>query len=135
MALLAITRKNKDDSSAHVVNEPLPELGPDQVALADSAVRRILKLLGEQNSQGIFRVGIVGGGCSGFSYHFAIEEEARPTDLIFEKEGARICVDPKSLKLIGGSMLEWHDSMKRSGFALRSKRGTKSCSCGESFSL
>jgi iron-sulfur cluster insertion protein len=135
MSLLAITRKNKDQPKQRVVNEPLPEIEANQVLVSESAAERILRLLGEQNPTGVMRVGIVGGGCSGYSYHFAIEDAPRANDFVFENLSARICVDPKSIKLIGGSVLEWHDSMKRSGFALRSKRETKSCSCGESFSL
>ena len=76
----------------------------------------------------------MGGGCSGLSYTYAFEKKARPTDFIFKNGDVAICVDPKSLKLLGGSLLHWQESMKRMGFQIINKKGRKSCSCGESFS-
>ena len=81
------------------------------------------------------RVGIKGGGCSGFSYNYALEKTAKASDLIFSEHGVSILVDPKSMKLIGGSLLEWHNEMGSKGFRLRNKQTSKSCSCGQSFSL
>ena len=136
MSLLGITRKNKDTKQPPIELDVLPEIAPDQVVISEPAVKRIRSLLSsEDKPTGYLRIGIVGGGCSGLSYHYAVEETCRPNDHIFETQGVRICADPKSLKIIGGSRLEWHEKEGRSGFRLRNKRETKSCSCGESFAL
>ena len=135
MGLLAITKKDKNASSAGIIAEPFPEIGPNELRIANSAARRIHELLRAQASSALMRVGIVGGGCSGFSYHFAIETEPASNDFIFENQSIRVCVDPKSLKLLGGSLLECHEELGSNGFRLRNKNETKSCSCGKSFSL
>lgn len=135
MGLLAITKKDKQASSARISIESLPEINKNELRVADSAAKRIRELLEHQAEGALMRVGIVGGGCSGFSYHFAIENQAAPNDLIFENKTVRVCVDPKSLKLLGGSVLEWHEELGSNGFRLRNKHETKSCSCGKSFSL
>ncbi|MDA0713450.1 MAG: iron-sulfur cluster assembly accessory protein, partial [bacterium] len=103
--------------------------------ISPPAANEILKLI-ETNSSAVFmRVGIKGGGCSGFSYNYALEKTAKASDLIFSEHGVSILVDPKSMKLIGGSLLEWHNEMGSKGFRLRNKQTSKSCSCGQSFSL
>ncbi len=135
MSLLAISKKN-NMSQRTALSLPAAEIPADQVHITEAAAARISELLlQESKPEGLLRVGVIGGGCSGFSYHFAIEPAAKPNDHIFQSLGAQICVDPKSLKLIGGSLLDWHDSMQRKGFSLKNPQAAKNCSCGESFSL
>ena len=99
MALLAIGKKRSSNEHFDVsITVPL-----DQIVVSDSAATKI--------GNSLLRVGVVGGGCSGLSYHYAIESHPRATDLIFENGDAKILVDPKSLKLIGGSTLVWRDEM------------------------
>lgn len=135
MGLLAITKKDKNASSARMPVEPLPEISQNELRIADSAGKRIRELLNGHAEGALMRVGIVGGGCSGFSYHFAIENEAASSDLIFENKNVRVCVDLKSIRLLGGSLLEWYEELGSNGFRLRNKHESKSCSCGKSFSL
>ena len=130
MALLAIGKKKSAEPA-----KPLMQVAADQIILAASAIDRIQHLLRDEPKGSLLRVGIIGGGCSGFSYQYAIEAHFKPNDLIFGDDRARICVDPKSLKLIGGSVLQWNDEMGRSGFQLDNERSRKSCSCGQSFAL
>jgi iron-sulfur cluster assembly accessory protein len=111
------------------------EVPTGELRVSDEAAERIRELKKTEVDAQFLRVGIAGGGCSGFSYTYAFEKEAKPTDLVFKNGDVAICVDPKSLKLIGGSWLHWQESMKRMGFQLINKKGRKSCSCGESFSL
>ena len=105
--------------------EAMPEVAPDTVGISTAAAERILKegLL-------LLRVGLQGGGCSGLKPYFAFEQSPRETDRIFTEHGVSVCVDPKSLSLIGGSWLDFEN-----GFKIRSTRLKKSCSCGASFSL
>lgn len=131
MALLAIGKKK----SGEAARPSLQSVASDQIVLAASAIERIQQLLRDEPKGSLLRVGIIGGGCSGFSYQYAIEAHAKMNDIVFGDEHAQICVDPKSLKLIGGSVLQWHDEMGRSGFQLDNERSRKSCSCGQSFAL
>jgi iron-sulfur cluster assembly accessory protein len=135
MSFIAIkSKKDKLKAEAPVAfNLDIPAT---EIRISDEAAQRIRELRSKESENPAFlRVGIVGGGCAGLSYHYAFEKEVRPTDVVFQNGDVSICVDPKSLKLIGGSLLHWQDSMKRMGFQIINKQGRKGCSCGESFSV
>jgi iron-sulfur cluster assembly protein len=83
----------------------------------------------------LLRVGIQGGGCSGLSYIFSFTPGPDAHDRVFEGYGQKIVVDPKSLRFLGGSVLEWQESLMKSGFVVKNPSEVKSCSCGESFSV
>ncbi len=102
---------------------------------ADAAAH-IRKLTEEKGTPaGGLRLGVRGGGCSGFSY--VIEWEAQPgeKDHVIEQDGARVFVDPKSAKLLEGTVLEWKRSLIQSGFAFKNPNVKSSCGCGESFTV
>ena len=136
MGLISISRKR--DKKAKKTSD-LPDLGPVEsgvLKLSDAARERILVVLADAGQKnGYLRVGIKGGGCSGFSYHYAVESKKRESDAVFTNSNARVCVDPKSLKLIGGSWLDYYTDLGSSGFRIINPNSKKSCSCGQSFSL
>jgi iron-sulfur cluster assembly protein len=108
----------------------------DRLALTEAAAQKLLFLAEREGKIGqTMRVGIQGGGCSGLSYTFAFVEQPETRDKVFEAYGARVCVDPKSLLYLGGSVLDWQESLMKSGFVLKNPHEVKSCSCGESFSV
>ena len=108
----------------------------DQLALTEAAAKKIPLLREREGKPGhMLRVGIMGGGCSGLSYTFAFVEAAEARDKVFEGFGERIVVDPKSLLYVGGSVLDWQESLMKSGFVVKNPHEVKSCSCGESFSV
>lgn len=112
------------------------EIPMNEVRISEQAAVRIRELREKEETKPAFlRVGIVGGGCSGLSYIYSFEVKQRSDDLIFRNGDVAICVDPKSMKLVGGSLLHWQDSMKRMGFMMLNKDSRRSCSCGESFSV
>ena len=114
----------------------LSGVAKDEVALSESAAKRIAFLLEKAgNPNGYFRVGLKGGGCSGLTYNFGVEQAPKEQDKVFEMHHVKICVDPKSLGLMGGSTLDWYSSFMQKGFRLLSPKKQKSCSCGESFSF
>ncbi len=76
---------------------------------------------------------MVGGGCSGLSYKFALESAPRPTDQIFEREGVKVFVDPKSLAYLDGLELDYAESFVEQRFVFHNPHAQKSCSCGKSF--
>lgn len=83
----------------------------------------------------VFRLQIVGGGCSGLSYKFGFAEEVSPKDKVLEVDGVKIIVDPRSLLYLAGSQLDYEETLMRSGFKVNNPNATVSCSCGTSFNV
>ncbi len=82
------------------------------------------------------RVGVKGGGCSGLSYHFEFAESVREgRDLVMELDGLTLLVDRRSIKYLGGSMLDWNDGLVEYGFRWKNPNAKKDCGCGTSFSV
>lgn len=81
----------------------------------------------------IVRIGIRGGGCTGYSYLFDwVEGEPRPTDKVFAAHGVRVCVDPKSFVYLRGTELDFVSSMMGHGFKFNNPNAKGTCGCGES---
>lgn len=83
---------------------------------------------------GGLRLGVQGGGCSGMSYLFRFEPKQRPNDNVYDFEGVRIFIDPKSLVYLKGVTLDYKESLIHSGFVFENPNAKKSCGCGTSFS-
>lgn len=81
------------------------------------------------------RIGVKGGGCSGFSYVFRFEDIVQSKDLIFETEGARIIIDPKSIILLNGVTLDWENTLMNQGFKFVNPNEKSRCGCGHSFTI
>jgi iron-sulfur cluster assembly protein len=80
------------------------------------------------------RIGIRGGGCSGFMYDLEIEEEASKGDVIVELENLKICMDPQSAFMLSETVIDYQQTLTQSGFKFSNNKATKSCGCGKSFS-
>jgi iron-sulfur cluster assembly protein len=107
------------------------------IQISESAARVINRQLAKNGLEGGgLRVAVKAGGCSGFSYVFAWDRSPRETDQIFEgPNGARIFVDPRSLKLLDGTLLDFDEgSLMATSFTLRNPHAKSTCGCGESFS-
>src|SRR5262249_53805576 len=88
-----------------------------------------------QGERGL-RVGVKAGGCSGFEYTFAWETAHRPGDAIFEgPDGGTVFVDPKSLRLLDGIVLDYDTSLLSKGFLISNPQAKATCGCGISFSV
>jgi iron-sulfur cluster assembly protein len=108
-----------------------PELA--QITVTPKAVQKIRQTFEKQGVQGYLRLGILGGGCSGLSYQFKFETRTRPTDKVFDYDGVKVIVDPKSFLYLSGLTLDWKESLMQSGFVFDNPHATKSCGCGTSF--
>jgi len=80
------------------------------------------------------RVGIKGGGCSGFSYTLDVAERPDETDEVFETHGLRVICDPKSLLYLDGTEIDYSDDLLKGGFVFNNPNAKRSCGCGTSFS-
>ena len=105
--------------------------------ISESAARVITRQLARQGLEGGgLRVAVKAGGCSGFSYVFAWDAAPRESDRIFEGPGgARVFVDPRSLRLLDGTLLDFDEgNLLATSFTLRNPHARSTCGCGESFS-
>jgi iron-sulfur cluster assembly accessory protein len=95
-------------------------------------VREFLSSQGQDATGAGLRVGVRGGGCSGFQYQLAFDEQ-HDGDVIFEDQGLRILVDAQSLPYVDGSAIDYVDSMQGAGFQVNNPNVVAACGCGSSF--
>jgi iron-sulfur cluster assembly accessory protein len=86
-------------------------------------------------AQGVLRVQVKGGGCSGMRYIFTMEPEASEKDVRFTQHNSSIITDPLSLHFIGGSTIDYQEEMMSSHFVIINPKASHSCGCGDSFSV
>src|SRR5262245_22167034 len=104
------------------------------IKVTESAARRVSALLQKQGRpNGVLRVSVVGGGCSGLQYKMDLQDGPANRDFLVETGGVRVVVDPKSALYVTGSELDFADALD-GGFKVKNPNAATSCSCGESFS-
>jgi iron-sulfur cluster assembly protein len=105
------------------------------VNLTDIAAEKVQEFMSGQGAEGDvvgLRVGVKGGGCSGFQYALALDEK-REDDHVFEISGIRVLVDPASMQYVDGSTVDFTESFMGSGFEVSNPNVVASCGCGSSF--
>jgi iron-sulfur cluster assembly accessory protein len=105
------------------------------ISVSDSAANRIREILGDKAAQNALRISVAGGGCSGFRYDFEIVDLISEEDLVIEKDGARVAIDPISIPYMEGSVIDYVDDLMGSSFKINNPNATASCGCGTSFSV
>jgi iron-sulfur cluster assembly protein len=110
-------------------DEARVELTPKAIEMAKKAVERR-----PQPTAGL-RLGVRGGGCSGASYVIEFAEKIRERDKVFEFDGLKVVVDPKSLVYLRGSVLDYEVKLMSHGFKFQNPNEKKGCGCGESFGI
>ena len=105
------------------------------IKLSENAGKKVSTLLGRQGRpQGVLRVAVVGGGCSGLQYKMDLQDQPQNRDILVESAGVRVVVDPKSALYVTGSELDYSDALTEGGFKVKNPNAATSCSCGESLS-
>ena len=100
-----------------------------------NAAKKVSGLLTKQGrADGVLRVAVVGGGCSGLQYKMDLQDAPASRDILVETAGIRVVVDPKSALYVTGSELDFVDALQDGGFKVKNPNAATSCSCGESFS-
>jgi len=103
-------------------------------SVTTKAASEIKKLLAEENiPEGVLRVRVVPGGCSGFSYEMGFDDEIEKSDEIIESDGVRVAIDELSYPYLDGSVLDFNDGLNGTGFGINNPNATGSCVCGQSF--
>jgi iron-sulfur cluster assembly accessory protein len=105
------------------------------VTVSERAARKIGEILGREPSGTMLRVSVQGGGCSGFQYKFDTERARADDDIVIEKAGATVLIDPVSLNYMAGSEIDFVDDLIGSSFKIHNPKATASCGCGTSFAL
>lgn len=105
------------------------------ISVTDSAARRIAEIAAGEPSTPILRVSVEGGGCSGFQYKFDLVATAGPDDLVLEKAGAKVLIDPVSQQYMEGAEIDFVDDLIGAAFKINNPVASSSCGCGTSFSI
>jgi iron-sulfur cluster assembly accessory protein len=105
------------------------------VGLSASAARRIAEILRSEPEGSVLRVGVEGGGCSGFQYTYAITQDRSADDLVLEGDGATVVIDRISLDFLRGSQIDFVDDLMGRMFKIHNPAATASCGCGTSFAV
>lgn len=105
------------------------------IKVTASAAKKVNGLLTKQGrANGVLRVAVVGGGCSGLQYKMDLQDSPASRDILVETGGIKVVVDPKSALYVTGSELDYVDALQDGGFKVKNPNAATSCSCGESFS-
>ena len=123
--------------SAQAPAVPASQGNPSGIQVTDRAVKRIKTAIAKEGiapEEGGLRLGVMGGGCSGLSYSIKFDTHPRERDRIYEFDGVRIFVDPKSFIYLHGMTLDYEETLMRQGFNFINPNSTRSCGCGSSFS-
>jgi iron-sulfur cluster assembly accessory protein len=105
------------------------------ITVSERAARRIGEILKGEPSGTMLRVSVEGGGCSGFQYKFDMERAKAADDLVIDREGAVVLIDPVSVNYMAGSEIDFVDSLIGASFKVINPQAKASCGCGTSFAL
>jgi iron-sulfur cluster assembly protein len=107
------------------------------ITITDKAKSKIDQLMEESQMDTTYflRVSVKGGGCSGLSYNLDFDDDEKPGDQFFEDRGIRIALDMKSFLYLAGTELDFSDGLNGKGFNFNNPNASRSCGCGESFSV
>jgi iron-sulfur cluster assembly protein len=107
------------------------------ITLTERAALEIRRIISDQklSEQTALRVGVKGGGCSGFSYTLGFDDQVGEVDQLTEIDGIKVVCDPKSFLYLNGTQIDFEDNLMGRGFKFGNPNAAKSCGCGESFSV
>lgn len=103
------------------------------VTVTHRAAKQIAKIIA--GAPKMLRLSVSGGGCSGFQYHFDLEETRADDDLVIEQDGIKVLVDATSLAFLDGAELDYVDELIGAAFKVNNPNAKSSCGCGTSFSI
>jgi iron-sulfur cluster assembly protein len=111
----------------------------NSIYISDKAKAKVKQLMTDagvaDDPSYFFRVGVVGGGCSGLSYKLDFDNESRPMDQVFEDNGVKIVTDLKSFLYLVNTTLDFSDGLNGKGFYFSNPNASRTCGCGESFAV
>jgi iron-sulfur cluster assembly protein len=136
--VVTIESKPAEGASAAPQASPKPAApsAGQSVQVTERAIKRIRAAMekeGVSPTEGGLRLGVMGGGCSGLSYSIKFDTRPRERDRIYEFDGVRVFIDPKSFVYLHGMTLDYEETLMRQGFNFINPNSSRSCGCGSSF--
>jgi iron-sulfur cluster assembly protein len=126
-----------DQAQKHAPAETKPAAAGQGLQLTANAIKRVRVAMAKEGispEEGGLRLGVMGGGCSGLSYSIKFDTRPRERDRVYDFDGVRVFVDPKSFVYLHGMTLDYEETLMRQGFNFINPNSTRSCGCGSSFS-
>jgi iron-sulfur cluster assembly accessory protein len=114
---------------------PMDTETAEPVKVSARAAKRIAEILQGEPAPSMLRVAVTGGGCSGFQYNFTLDDALLDDDLVVERDGATVLIDPVSLDFLKGAEIDFTDDLIGAAFKINNPNATSSCGCGTSFSV
>jgi iron-sulfur cluster assembly accessory protein len=105
------------------------------LTITERAAKKIGQILKAEPSGTMLRLSVLGGGCSGFQYKFDVENAKADDDVLIERDGVTMLIDPVSLQYLAGSEVDFVDDLIGASFKVNNPQAKTSCGCGTSFSL
>jgi iron-sulfur cluster assembly accessory protein len=105
------------------------------LTITERAAKKIGQILKAEPSGAMLRLSVLGGGCSGFQYKFDVENAKADDDVMIERDGVTMLIDPVSLQYLAGSEVDFVDDLIGASFKVNNPQAKTSCGCGTSFSL
>jgi iron-sulfur cluster insertion protein len=115
---------------------PLLPDGADAIRISDAVVAKVAEMLAEEGDDNLqLRIFVTGGGCSGFQYGFAFDDEVKEDDVRIERDAIKVVVDAMSLQYLMGAEIDYEDKLEGARFVIRNPNASSTCGCGSSFSV
>ena len=105
------------------------------ISLTESAAKRVAWIAQRQSKPAVLRLAVDGGGCAGFTYKFELAEAPEADDAVAETDGVKLVVDPVSLDLVAGCVVDYVESLGGAAFRVENPNAAASCGCGSSFAV
>ena len=122
--------------SESTTSEPTAPAPRGTISLTPAAIEWVKRIRVKDGKEGdALRLGVKAGGCSGYSYFMGFTTARRPNDLVLEYEGLTVLVDPRSLEILEGTVVDYERGLLGTGIQFKNPRVKRSCGCGDSFSL
>jgi iron-sulfur cluster insertion protein len=124
------------EAALNIASPTLPGVMPSQLEFTPSAAAKVADLIVEEGNPNLkLRLYVTGGGCSGFSYGFAFDDQVAEDDTQIVTEGVALVVDAMSLQYVLGARVDFEDGLEGSRFVIQNPNAQTTCGCGSSFSV
>jgi iron-sulfur cluster assembly accessory protein len=122
--------------STTTITPTTPEVKAAPISLTPNAVAKVKGIMAQQNpTPAGLRVGVVGGGCSGFSYSLQFDTSAGMMDKVFDMDGLKVFVDATSIMYLNGCRVDYVETLEGAGFKFENPNVKSTCGCGSSFDV
>ena len=122
--------------STTTITPTTPEVKAAPISLTPNAIAKVKGIMAQQNPAPVgLRVGVVGGGCSGFSYSLQFDASAGMMDKVFDMDGLKVFVDATSIMYLNGCRVDYVETLEGAGFKFENPNVKSTCGCGSSFNV